>query len=113
VNIYFNYLLYIEALLVLLNFVFHIPIDLSASTVLHGYPLVNARSKVGHIHYYSKDLVIATLRDCGFEIVHWSYSGAGMNASRPTLKTQMAMWQRSVLYAFHKDKGVRVISGYT
>jgi len=95
------------------HFVFHIPLDLSASTVLRGHPLLNSRSKAGHIHYYTKELAIATLKDCGFEILHWRYSGAAINSPKCTLKTRLAMLPRLVLYAICKDFGVRALGGET
>lgn len=94
-------------------FVFHIPLDLSAGTVLLGHPLSNVRSKTGHIHYYTKDLAIATLKGCGFDIIHYRYSGAAMNSPQRTLLTRIAMWPRLALYALHKDFGVRAIGGET
>lgn len=94
-------------------FVFHIPLDLSASSVIRGRVLLDVRSKVGHIHYYTKDLAIATLEDCGFEILHWRYSGASLNAPHRTFKTRLATLPRLVLYSIHKDFGVRVLGGET
>lgn len=95
------------------HFVFHIPLDLSASTVLRGHPLLNIRSKAGHIHYYTKDLAIATLKDSGFEIVHWRYSGAAVSTPQRTLKTRLAILPRLALYSLHKDFGVRALGGET
>ncbi len=94
-------------------FVFHIPLDLSAGTVLLGHPLINVRTKTGHIHYYTKDLAIATLKECGFEVIHHRYSGAAMNSPQCTLTTRIAMWPRRALYALHKDFGVRALGGET
>jgi len=94
-------------------FVFHIPLDLSASSVIRGRTLLDARSKSGHIHYYTKNLAIATLEDCGFEILHWRYSGASLNAPHRTFKTRLAALPRLALYSIHKDFGVRVLGGET
>ena len=85
----------------------------SASAVLRGRPLLNVRSKTGHIHYYTKDLAIATLKDCGFGIVHWCYSGAAINYPQHTLKTRLALLPRLALYALHKDFGIRALGGET
>jgi len=95
------------------HFVFLIPLDLSAMTVLRGGPLIDARSNEGHIHYYTKDLAIATLKDCGFEIIDWRYSGAGIRGPQRTLKTRLAVVPRLALYALHKDLGVRALGGET
>jgi hypothetical protein len=53
--------------------IFHIPLDLSAMAVLRG-GMVEERKSVGHLHYFSRDTALATLRDCGYEIVDDFYT---------------------------------------
>ncbi|MGN6498658.1 MAG: hypothetical protein ACTHKM_00745, partial [Tsuneonella sp.] len=53
---------------------FHIPLDLSVQGLLRNSPLMRARRLVGHLHYFSKDTALATLRDCGHEVIDWSYT---------------------------------------
>ena len=91
----------------------HIPLDLSALSVLRDKPIMDVRSKVGHIHYYTKNLALATLKDCGYEVISWKYSGAAINAPRRSMKTKLLMWPRALLYALNKDFGVRVLGGET
>lgn len=55
------------------QFVFHVPLDLSALSVAREKPLMYVREKVGHIHYFTKNLALAMLRECGYEIVDWRY----------------------------------------
>ena len=94
-------------------FVFHIPLDLSASTVFRGYPLINARKKVGHLHYYTKDLALSTLLDTGYEVLDWRYTGASLNSPNRSLKTRLAALPRRIAYAVNKDFGVRLLGGET
>ncbi len=94
-------------------FVFHIPLDLSAFSVLRGNPLMNVRKKVGHLHYYTKDLALETLRDSGYEILNWQYTGASLNSPNRSLKTKLASIPRKILYSIHKDFGVRLFGGET
>ena len=50
------------------NFIFHIPLDMCAlSDITNNYP--QKRRSVGHLHYFNKSTAIATLEDCGYEIV--------------------------------------------
>lgn len=53
--------------------IFHIPLDLSAYTVLTSRPILYLRKSVGHIHYFSCDTALAALRDTGYEIIDWFY----------------------------------------
>ena len=94
-------------------FMFHIPLDLSASSVLRGAPLMKIREKVGHLHYYTKDLALATLRDTGYEIISWQYTGASLNSPNRSWKTRLAGMLRRLVYAVHKDFGVRLLGGET
>ena len=95
------------------HFVLHIPLDLSALSVLRERPLVEVRAKVGHIHYYTKSLALATVQECGFEVLSWRYSGAALYSPGKSLKTRLAMLPRRLLYALHKDIGVRALGGET
>jgi len=92
-------------------FVFHIPLDLCAMTVFRASPLLYARREVGHLHYYTKDLSLETLRDTGYEIIDWRYTNA--YAIGGSLKTRIASIPRRLAYAFNKDLGVRLLGGET
>jgi SAM-dependent methyltransferase len=94
-------------------FVFHIPLDLSASSVLRGWPLLNVRRKVGHLHYFTKDLALEILAETGYDIVEWCYTGASLRSPQRTLKTRLAAFPRRLAYALNRDLGVRLFGGDT
>lgn len=50
-------------------FVFHIPLDISAQSVMRERPLLAVRSSVGHLHYFTRATALASLQTAGFEIV--------------------------------------------
>ena len=54
--------------------IFHFPLDLSVQMVLRSWPLLKLRSTVGHIHYFTKELALATLKDTGYEIIDNFYT---------------------------------------
>lgn len=95
------------------HFVFHVPLELSASAIFRGYPLINARKKVGHLHYYTKDLALSTLLETGYEVLDWRYTGASLNSPNRLLKTRLAALPRRIAYAVNKDFGVRLLGGET
>lgn len=49
-------------------FIFHIPLDASAQSVIREKPLLSARSTVGHLHYFTRGTALATLETAGFQI---------------------------------------------
>jgi hypothetical protein len=95
------------------HFVFHIPLDLSSVSVARQSPLLRVRRGVGHLHFYTKDLALETLRDSGYEIVEWRYTGASVSGSGRTVMTRLAQWPRRFAYAINKDLGVRLLGGET
>lgn len=93
--------------------VIHFPLDLSALSVLRESPLLYVRRKVGHIHYFTKALAFELLQECDLEVIDWSYTGAAFSAPQRTLKSKVFSWFRSLVYAFNKDIGVRLLGGET
>jgi len=95
------------------HFVFHVPLDLSASAIFRGYPLINDHKKNGHLHYYTKDLALSILLDTGYEVLDWRYTGASLNSPNRSLRTRLAALPRRIAYAVNKDFGVRLLGGET
>lgn len=54
-------------------YAFHIPLDIYALRVLAGRMLTSRRQH-GHLHYFSLETALATLRDTGFQIDSWQFT---------------------------------------
>jgi len=93
--------------------VLHIPLDLSAISVLRERPLLQARSRVGHIHYFTKSLALSLLEEVGFRIASWRYTGAGLYGPRRSLRTILVGVPRRIGYWVGKDWAVRAFGGET
>lgn len=94
-------------------YVFHFPLDLSAISVLREKPILRVRRKVGHIHYYTRGLVLALLQECNYEVLDCRYTGAAFAGPQRTWKTKLASLPRRLAYAVNKDAGVRLLGGET
>lgn len=92
---------------------FHIPLDLSVSSVLRSSPILYARQKVGHIHYFSKETALATLKDTGYEIIDLFYTGSSLELPTKSLKTLLARVPRKIMYTLNSDLTVRLMGGYS
>lgn len=90
----------------------HIPLDLSAASVLRESPLLNQRRCVGHIHYFTKGLALELLNECGYEIVDVTYTGA-YRRQRSSMSGRLASVARRVVFAVNQDAGVRLLGGDT
>ncbi|MDP3809769.1 MAG: methyltransferase [Hydrogenophaga sp.] len=93
--------------------VFHIPLDLSALSVLRESPLLHVREQVGHLHYFTRNLALTMLKECGYEIVEARYTGASFSAPRRSLKTKLAGLFRRAVFSLSHDFGARLMGGET
>lgn len=94
-------------------FGFHLPLDLSAASVLREAPLLHVRRKVGHVHYFTKGLALELLDESGYQVVESHYTGAAFNSPQSSPKTYLAQLPRRIAYALNKDFGVRLLGGET
>lgn len=107
-----NYMAFIRAMKPRATWkVFHIPLDLSVQGVLRGNSIIHARNTLGHLHYFYKDSALATLRDCGYEIVDWNYTFGTEQLPNRTLRTRLFNYPRKALRLISTDFAVRVTGG--
>jgi cyclopropane fatty-acyl-phospholipid synthase-like methyltransferase len=108
--------------------IFNIPLDLSIQMVLRVSPLLNLRHSVGHLHYFSKDTALATLRDAGYEILDYFYVAPTQSSvqakyygvSTHQSKLSKNWWKvnvmrilRGVFFFINQDLTVRILGGYS
>jgi hypothetical protein len=93
-------------------FIFHIPLDMNTQMVARAEPLTRVRREVGHLHYFSKETALATLQDCGYEILDWFYTPNG--ADRPKSGRAKALQiPRKVFFKVAPNLVVRLLGGYS
>ena len=94
--------------------VFHIPLDLSAASVLRETPLLHVRRKVGHLHYYTRGLALELLAECGYRVLEASYTGAALSGPRQGWRTALAALPRRIARGLlGADRGARLLGGET
>lgn len=92
------------------QFIFHIPLDMTAQMVLRDEPILRVRREVGHLHYFSKNTALATLRDSGYEVQDWFYSDTRGSSYAP-LRTRLLKMPRRLLMSIGPDFAVRLLGG--
>lgn len=92
---------------------FHIPLDLSAQSVLRGWPITKLREGVGHLHYFFKDTALATLVDCGYKIVDHTYTASRLELPNQALSSRLMRLPRRLCFSINPDLTVRVLGGYS
>lgn len=93
--------------------VFHIPLDLSVQTILRASPIHFVRKKSGHIHYFTKEIALAALKDTGYEIVEYFYTPSSLDTPNLNWKARLMKLPRKLFFAIHQDLSVRILGGYS
>lgn len=93
------------------QFVFHVPLDLSAQSILRGSPIRKARADVGHLHYFTKDTALATLASTGYSVEDWSYTHGSLDLPDRSLWQRLARVPRRIGLAVAPDLTVRTLGG--
>jgi SAM-dependent methyltransferase len=93
--------------------VLHIPLDMNSLAVGRGWVLPDARSKLGHIHYFSRDSALALLAESGLEVIDSFYTAWAIDQSYKTWKKRFAAWPRRIAFSLAPDATVRLIGGWS
>jgi 2-polyprenyl-3-methyl-5-hydroxy-6-metoxy-1,4-benzoquinol methylase len=93
--------------------IYHIPLDMNVQAVLRQTPILHARAKVGHLHYFSKETALATLRDSGHEVVDWFYTASAIECGERTLMRRIAALPRRAAFAVAPDMAARILGGFS
>lgn len=93
--------------------IFHIPLDLSAQSILRAWPIAELRRNVGHIQYFFKQTALATLEDCGYTVVDHCYTASRLELPNQALSSRMMRIPRRMMFALNADFAVRLLGGYS
>ena len=94
--------------------VLHIPLDLHVSSVLRSSFLAS-RESVGHLHYFTAESALATLRDAGYHVLDSRLLNPGRELfwNQPTLRRAIANVPRWLVGSLDASLSSRVFGGYT
>lgn len=92
--------------------IFHIPLDVSALSVLRGWPMLRSRASVGHIHYFYKDTALAALADTGYDVIDWFYTSGVVDRPQTTNERILRLPRRALAH-FNPDFTARLLGGYS
>jgi ubiquinone/menaquinone biosynthesis C-methylase UbiE len=76
--------------------VFHIPLDLSIMNLLFK-KIVQRRKLSGHIHYFTRETALETLKDSGFEIHNWVYTNGSIEIPAKSMKQKLKKFVNLIL----------------
>lgn len=92
--------------------VFHIPLDISASATLRG-TFTDVRNSVGHLHYFTQETALATLRDSGYNIQDYFFTAPFASDDLPVKSTisGLARYPRRLLFKLSPTFTSRLVGG--
>jgi len=93
--------------------VFHIPLDLSVFSVARSDTLLDARRRVGHLHYFTKETAIETIRYCGYEIIDTDFTARAVELDSSRLRTNLMKLPRALLSKISPDLAARILGGWS
>lgn len=93
--------------------IFHIPLDLSVQTVMRSSPILKDRKSFGHIHYFTKETALATLKDTGYKVVDYYYTRGSLELPRQGWKTNLLNLPRRLFFLMHQDWTVRILGRFS
>ena len=92
--------------------VFHIPLDVSVLSVLHGH-MMQRRTSVGHIHYFTRDTALALLADTGYRVEASFYTPGGYKFLRRNPKGVLKAAMARTAEAIDPHFAARLMGGYS
>jgi cyclopropane fatty-acyl-phospholipid synthase-like methyltransferase len=93
--------------------IFHIPLDLSVQTVFRAAPILKFRKSIGHLHYFTKETALETLKDTGYEVIDYFYTASALELTNRGWKANLLKLPRRFAFFLHQDLAVRILGGYS
>lgn len=90
--------------------IFHIPLEITLSS-LFSNTMINARQNVGHLHYFTPETALATLKDNGYEIVDYYYTPFFELLPRNSIRTKLKILPRKLLYSISPKLMAKLLLG--
>jgi SAM-dependent methyltransferase len=91
---------------------FHIPLDLSVQTVLRRRGLLKRRELHRHIHYFTKETALETLKDTGYKPLDYFFTSHSIECG-DEIGQKIARLPRKLCFLMHQDLTVRILGGYS
>lgn len=92
--------------------IIHLPLDLSAQSLLRPDGLLDVRRAYGHIHYFTKNIALQMFKDVGYEVLDYFYAPRSIGLANTIVK-KLLIPPRVLLFSIQKDLAVRILGGYS
>ena len=93
--------------------ILHIPLEFFAISAIYEKYLLNQRKKVGHLHYFTKDISLAMLEELDYEIVDYFFTPGYTLIRDYGLKDKLIKIPRMIFSHISEDLTARIFGGYS
>lgn len=93
--------------------ILHIPLDISSQAVVRKNSFLNTRAEVGHLHYFTEETALASIRDSGFEVVDHFLTAGSVELSGGGFKRKLASLPRSLLSLVSPSFAAKLLGGFS
>jgi SAM-dependent methyltransferase len=93
--------------------ILHVPLELSVVSVLLDTPMTFSRDRLGHVHFFTRDVALGMLRAVGYEILDWKFTAASSQYPRGSWKLRVLERARRVVFPLNQTAAVRILGGYS
>jgi SAM-dependent methyltransferase len=93
--------------------VFHIPLELSVQALIRVRPILRERSRVGHLHHFTKETALQTLGLAGYDVISWKYTAGALDLPDKSLLQRAARLPRRALRTLQADLAARWLGGFS
>ncbi len=92
--------------------IFHVPMDISFNFILRN-KMVYYRRRLGHLHYFTSETALATIQDCGFDIIDYFITAGPLERPAVTFKSKVAYLPRKLLFMMNKNLASKIFGGFS
>jgi hypothetical protein len=91
----------------------HIPLEMFVFAVVHQPFLLGQKKKVGHLHFFSKDIALQILKDLDYAVIDYTYTAGYSLPRNYGLRDWLLKLPRYLLFPLIPDFTVRTFGGYS
>jgi SAM-dependent methyltransferase len=91
----------------------HVPLDLSVQAVLRMAPILARRQMVGHIHWFTAELVREMFVDNGYDMIAHEYTAGALDFPAVTPLSGAARLPRRIARRISEPMTARVLGGFS
>jgi SAM-dependent methyltransferase len=91
---------------------FHVSLNISVQAVVRKNGLLRMRENYGMVNHFSKELLLQTLKDAGYDIVDYFYTTSCTDIPSKELVRNLVKYPRKLLFALNQDVAARILGGY-